>query len=287
MANWGEGAKGAAGGAGLGAAVGSVVPGVGTAIGAGAGALLGGAYGLLQGEGNPYEEEMRRRSRQRAPSMRAAQGDYSSFRGNQAELIAMLEAQSRGEGPSLAQAQLQAATDRNQKGQQALAAGAQGPNAMLAQFQAMQNSAGLGAQAAQDAALARIQEQYNAQNQLGLTLHGARGYDESMNQFNVGQRNQAGQANLAANLSQQGLNAGMLGAAATQSQVPTWGDKMLAGGAGAFTQYASGGMGGAGGGGGMSPIAAGNPGAGGYFTPGGGAPTGTTGLFNRPGYAPL
>lgn len=142
-----------------------------------------------------------------APQMGpAAQGDYSQFRNNQRGLVHRLEAMAAGRGPSLAQAQMQAATDRNMKGQQALAAGARGPNAALAQFQAANNAAQLGAQATQDAGMARIAEQQMALQQLGLTLHGARGADEDMNRFNAGQTNQASMANLNAQLQAMGLN---------------------------------------------------------------------------------
>lgn len=266
--NWSGGAQGAVGGGMAGAPAGPW----GAAIGAGIGGLLG-AFG----GGNSDEEEMRRRSNGRAPQMDpAAQSRYSAFRGNQSDLIAMLEAQARGEGPSLAQAQLQAATDRNQKGQQALAAGAQGPNAMLAQFQAMQNSSGLGMQAAQDAAMARMQEQYNAQNQLGLTLHGARGMDEANNQFNAAALNQHQYGNLQARMEGRGQNNSMLMNAYNAGQQPGLGERLLAGGAGAFSQYATQ-QGNQPQGGGMQAMGAPGP-----------APQGPgTGLFARPGFAPL
>jgi hypothetical protein len=66
-----------------------------------------------------------------------------------------------------------------------LAAGASGPNAALAQFQAQNAGSAMAAQAGQDAAIARIQEQYNAQNLLGLTLHGGRQADENVNLENM------------------------------------------------------------------------------------------------------
>lgn len=158
----------------------------------------------------------------------AAQGQLSQFRGNQASLINSLEAQARGEGPSLAAQQLAAATDRNTKQSQALAAGAAGPNAALAQFQAQAGNQQLGAQAGQDAALMRIQEQYNAQNQLGLTLHGARGMDENMSQFNAGAKNDMAQFN---RNSQFGALSQMYGASADK---PSMGEQILGAGAGMY-----------------------------------------------------
>lgn len=230
--NWGQGLKGAAGGALAGGSIGGP-------IGAGIGGLIGGGLGLFGG-GNGDQDEMRRRSNAAAFQMGpAAQSQYSSFRGNQADLVAMLEAQARGEGPSLAQAQLQKATDRNQKGQQALAAGAQGPNAMLAQFQAMQNSAGLGAQASQDAAIARMQEQFNAQSQLGGAIGQARYGDEANNQFNAAARNQNAWGNLQAQMENRGQNNSMLMNAYGASQTPGLGDQLMAGGAGMFSQAAT------------------------------------------------
>jgi hypothetical protein len=92
----------------------------------------------------------------------------------------------------------------------------------------------LGAQANQDAAMARIQEQYNAQNQLGLTLHGARGQDEAMSQFNAGAQNQFAMANQDAQLRAWGLNdsavLGALGGAAGVPQRAGLGEQLLAGG---------------------------------------------------------
>lgn len=173
-----------------------------------------------------------------APQMGpAAQGTNSSFRGNQSELVSRLEAMSKGQGPSLANEQLKAATDRNIRGQQAFAnTGRGGP---LAAQQAMNNSAMLGAQSSQDSAQARIQEQQMALNQLGLTLHGARGADEEMSRFNAGQQNETSQANLAARLKTMGLDdeaiartLGLLsGNANASAQQVGMGERLLAGGA--------------------------------------------------------
>ncbi len=219
--DWGGAAQGAAGGALAGSAFGGPLGAIG-------GGVIGGAMGLWgSGGGNPYDAQMQAWANgQGNPT--AAQGQLSQFRGNQAHLISALEAQARGEGPSLAAQQLQAATDRNTKQSQALAAGASGPNAALAQFQAQQGNQALGAQAAQDAALMRIQEQYNAQNQLGLTLHGARGMDESMSQFNAGAKNDMAQFN---RNSQYGALSQMWG---NEAGKPSMGEQIMGAGAGLY-----------------------------------------------------
>lgn len=214
---------GGLGGAGLGGPWGGLV-------GAGLGAL-GGMFG-----GNQQDEYRRRleaeMSGMRAPQMGpAAQGQNSFFRQNQANLIGRLEALASGQGPSLAQAQLDAATERNQRGQQAFAAGARGPNAAMAQFQAANNMAGLGAQAAQDATAARIAEQQMALQQLGLTIHGARGSDEDMSRFNAGQRNDVGLANMNSQQNNNQLRMQLLQMLGGMSGGPTLGEQLLAGGA--------------------------------------------------------
>jgi hypothetical protein len=129
---------------------------------------------------------------------------------------------------------MQAATDRNMKGQQALAAGARGPNAAMAQFTAANNAAGLGAQAAQDSGAARIAEQQMALQQLGLTLHGARGADEDMSRFNAGQRNEFQLANLNARGMSQSQRLQLLGMMGGGAQGPSMGEQLMAGGANLF-----------------------------------------------------
>lgn len=271
MANYEGGLKGAAGGALAGSSFGPV--------GTIAGGLIGGLGGLFGGGPSPEEKQNRQMmldyynkvNGRQAPQMGpAAQGSLSSFRNNQADLINRLEAQSKGLGPSLAAQQLRAATDRNSAQQSSFAnSGRGGP---LAAMNAANNTAMLGAQAAQDAASARIAEQQMATNQLGLTLHGARGMDENMSQFNAGQTNEARGRNLEAKLRTMGMNdqaiaavmAQMNGASSAQASRPDMGDQILAGGAGMYSQFASNKgapM--------MSPIARGYPGAGGYFTPSG------------------
>lgn len=242
-----EAGKGAVGGALTGAAAGSIIPGVGTAIGAGAGALIGGIGGWFSGDN--YDDEYKKRLEEYYNSLAnrgapqagpAAQGAYSGFRQNQSDLIRRLEAMSRGQGPSLAKQQFAAATDRNMASQQAY--GATGRGGAMGAFNAANNMGMLGAQAAQGSAMARTNEQMQALNQLGLSVYGARNADEQMNQFNAGQQNQTALANLDARLKAMGMNdvarLQVLQQMGGQANQPTFGDQLLAGGAGMFSMAA-------------------------------------------------
>jgi hypothetical protein len=104
--------------------------------------------------------------------------DQNVFRGKQLGLAGQLEAQAAGQGPSLAQAQLQQATDQNIAQQMALAASARGGNVGMAQRQAAQNAAAVQQQAAQQASMLRMQEQMAAREQLGGLLGQGRAADQ-------------------------------------------------------------------------------------------------------------
>jgi hypothetical protein len=245
MPNWGQGAQGAAGGAAVGTAI---LPGWGTAIGAG----VGGAIGLFSGGGGPkYDEVVRRRlleleqqyGTRAAPQGTAApDAQNSQFRTNQAALISQLEQMGRGNGPSAAQLMMREANDRAVAGQASAAAGAagRGANAGAAYLNAANQSAGLTSQANRDAGLMRVNEQLGAINQLGMTIHGARGADEATARFNVGQQNAMTQANMQAYLQQLGLNdAAQLRALQQASgsmtgNAPGMGTQIMAGGASAL-----------------------------------------------------
>lgn len=249
MPNWSQGGQGAVGGALGGAGIGSMFGPVGMGVGAGVGGLLGGLGGLLGGGESDNDAKHRQMleeyyknvlGRQPPQAGPAAQGGYSGFRSNQSDLIARLEALSKGQGPSLAAQQFQQATDRNVSSQQALAAGGRG--GPLASFNAANNIGMLGANAAQGSAQARIQEQQMALGMLGQNINAGRGSDESMNQFNAGQQNNTSLANLQARLQSMGMNdqaitqiLGQLGGQnAAQNAQPGLGSQLLAGGAGMF-----------------------------------------------------
>jgi len=124
-------------------------------------------------------------------------------------LAAQLWAQAQGKGPSLAQMQLQQGTDQNLRQQAALAAS--GRNPASASYNAMQNQAGAAQTMAGQSAMARLQEQYQAQQGLaGLTgqMNQASLANANMglanNQFNAAAQNQntLAQAQLNANSNQ-------------------------------------------------------------------------------------
>lgn len=270
--NWEQGLKGAGGGALAGGSIGGPW-----------GAAIGGGVGLLSGLfGGESEDEAANRKMlmdyyggigkgPMAQAGPAAQSAYSGFRANQTGLINRLEAMANGQGPSLARQQFEQATDRNMRGQQAMAASGRG--GPLSQLTAANNMAMLGANAAQGSALARTNEQMQAIGQLGGVIAQGRGADEQTNMFNAESKNQMAIQNLRARLDQMGLDQNaklqilqqLGGMNQAQAGRPGFGDQVLAGGAGMFamgaTQNAQNRKPQ------MSPIASGNPGQGGYYTP--------------------
>lgn len=232
--------KGAGGGALAGSALGP--------WGAVGGGLLGGLAGAFgssdtQDQQNQLSEYQRQIAARNAPQIaNTALAGTSDFRGNQADLIRRLEAQAAGQGPSLAGETLKAATDRN-IAQQAGAAQSGRGNATLANIVAANNIGNLGAQASQQAALARIAEQQSAQQMLGSNINAGRAQDENMSQFNAQQQNYTAKDNLEAKLRAMGLNdTAIANVLNNQTQLlgrPTLGDQILAGGAGAAGLFAS------------------------------------------------
>lgn len=220
--------QGATGGALGGSALGPV--------GAVGGGILGALGGYLGGGG---DDDARRKylgqvDSRTAPQSQYTTSAYSGFRGNQADLIRQLEAQARGEGPSLSREMLNAGLDRSAKQQQSMVAGGRGNPALMGMV-AANNMGQASAQANQDAALARVQEQKAALEQLGLSLYGARGADEETNRFNAQQFNMNSANNADNRLRLMALNdqahAGMAG------NTPSVGSQILAGGAGLRSWY--------------------------------------------------
>lgn len=244
--NWGQGLKGAGGGALIGASFGGPV-----------GAAVGGGVGLLSGFlGGQTDDESKQRqmlmdyykqvgARQAPQAGPADQSAYSGFRTNQSGLVSRLEAMANGQGPSLARQQFEQATDRNVRSQQAIAASGRG--GPLAQLTQANNTAMLGANAAQGSALARTNEQMGAISQLGGVIAQGRSADEGNNQFNASQNNQMAQANLDARLKAMGMDdktrmeilSQLGGNNANQAGRPGMGDQLLAGGAGMFSLAAT------------------------------------------------
>lgn len=93
--------------------------------------------------------------------------DQLASRARQTTLADALDAQMRGEGPSLAQNQLKQGTERNLAQQLALAASSRGGNAATTQRELMRNQAATNQQAVQQSADTRMMEQMNAQQLLG------------------------------------------------------------------------------------------------------------------------
>lgn len=249
--NWDSGLQGAAGGALTGAAAGAAAGPWGAAIGG----VVGGGIGLFAGgmSGNQSDDEKKQREmlmdyyrriqEMPTPNYRAGQASMSNdIRNRQITLADQLAAMGRGEGPSLAEAQLRSATDRNTSQQAGMANSGRG--GAMAAGRAANNMALLNAKAAQDAAASRIQEQQGALNLLGLNLHGIRGSDEEMNRFNTQQMNEQKAANMWAQLKKMGMTDEASLAAlsqldkqnATQAGRTSRGEQLLAGGAGAFSQ---------------------------------------------------
>lgn len=198
------------------------------------GALRPGVQGFFNPRG-PAQYTPGRTAPQAGP---AAQAQTSGFRQNQADLISRLEALSKGQGPSLAAEQLRQATDRNMSQQASIAQSGRG-NAALAGIQASNASAGLGAQAASDAAVARIAEQQMALQQLGQNVATGRTQDQDLGQFNALQTNYRDQFNIEAQLRARGLDdeairaiLGMKMASAQAAQQGSLGNQLMAGGAG-------------------------------------------------------
>lgn len=101
----------------------------------------------------------------------------AQFRTQQQQLAEQLARQSRGEGPSLAEAQLRSASDRNLRQQLALAAGQRGGSQAARQRQILTQQAQTGQELAQQAAQARLAEQFQAQQALGQVTQAGRAQD--------------------------------------------------------------------------------------------------------------
>ena len=107
-----------------------------------------------------------------------ATGPQDQFRQGQLGLMSQLQDQAAGRGPSLAQMQLQQASERNMANSLALGAtqagGMRGTGALRA---ILGQQGAIGQQLAADSAMMRLQEQQQAQGMLGGLMSGARGQD--------------------------------------------------------------------------------------------------------------
>lgn len=112
------------------------------------------------------------------PGFSSANQDQT--RQQQQNLIQMLIDQSMGRGPSVADAQLRQATDRNINAAASMAASGRGPGATASAYNANNMAAGANQQAAADSGQLRLQEQLQARQLLGSQLGQTRGQDQNL-----------------------------------------------------------------------------------------------------------
>lgn len=105
------------------------------------------------------------------------QTQSNEMRGVQTDLIKRLQDQAAGVGPSLAQAQLQKASDQNLANTLSAIQATRGMGATAAGASAAGAGAAAGQQLAQDSAIVRLQEQMQAQGLLSNLASGTRGQD--------------------------------------------------------------------------------------------------------------
>lgn len=160
--------------------------------------LRGKAESLMAGVSNRSAPQARKTRLGDAATSNAAtidQSQQAQFRQGQLDLANSLAQQAAGKGPSVSGAQFKAAADTNLAQQQALAAGARGGATALAGRQASQSVSGFNQQAAQQAAIGRMQEQQAAQAQLGSVLNAGRGADIGLATSQAGFNQQTNLAN--------------------------------------------------------------------------------------------
>ena len=104
----------------------------------------------------------------------------------QGTLANQLQQQANGQGPSLAQMQLQQASDSNLKNNAALIASQRGINPAQAGRQVAVSNASQGQNLANQSAQLRLQEQLQKQQLLAQTLQGQRGLDINQQTANTG-----------------------------------------------------------------------------------------------------
>jgi hypothetical protein len=121
----------------------------------------------------------------------------------QTDLAQQLMAQSQGQGPSLAQMQLQQASDQNLKNQAGLIASQRGMNPAQAARAVALQGASQGQNLANQSAQLRLNEQLQKQQLLQQALQGQRGLDINQLQANTGLLSTSGQ--LAGSQSQRDL----------------------------------------------------------------------------------
>ncbi len=122
-------------------------------------------------------------------------GNIDQVRGQQMDLYSRLKDQANGIGPSLAQAQLQQATDQNMQQALAMAASARGSNPAIQAQQAAFARAQASQQSANQAAQLRMQEQMAARQQMAGLGANIMGQDANIANANAAFGQQANIAN--------------------------------------------------------------------------------------------
>jgi hypothetical protein len=157
----------------------------------------GGTFGTgsYQGAYTPQQMQSDLGMVQKAQVAQLDPTQQAQARAAQQGLLAQFQAQASGQGPSLAQMQLQQATDRNAANAMGLIASQRGLNPGLAARLAGQNAANINQQAAGQSAMARLAEQYQAQQGLAGLSGQMRGQDLELAGQNAQLAQQSGQFN--------------------------------------------------------------------------------------------
>lgn len=165
----------------------------------------GGTYDSRRSQ---FANQLSQAMSRQAPTVQGVQINQdpaNQVRGRQMTLADQLTAQAAGQGPSLATMQLKQASDRNLANAMAFAASQRGGGGLALRNVRNQQTDIMG-QAARDAAMARMQEQLTAREQLAGVLQGTRGQDLTVATSQAELQNAANLANQKALLEQQGLN---------------------------------------------------------------------------------
>jgi hypothetical protein len=171
----------------------------------------------------------------------ASAGGANSPQSNQQRLAQMLMQQAQGNGPSVAQNQLNQTTNANNQAAAGMLGSTRGINPALAARMILQNNAANNQNAAGQAATLRAQEQLGAAGQLGNALGTQRGQDISTVGTIGGLQNTQNANQIQNALGTQQINAGISGQNATTNGSIVGG--ILGGGASAIAGMASGGGG--------------------------------------------
>ena len=198
---------------GIGSAVGSIVGSIGGGIAQGAG-----AHNDFTATGANLDNTDYQKNIANALGTVGQTGQADQTRAQQQALIQALQQQAAGNGPSVAQNQLTAATGQNNANAAALIASQKGLNPALAARQVLETQAANNQTAANQSAQLKAQEQLAGTSALGTTLTNVRGQDvgqQAQNTQNLatlgGLQNAQNQTRSSNALGTQQINAGVSG----------------------------------------------------------------------------